>query len=92
MADVSYIILLATVFGVAAWIGNRLYWLYVNSYKANLALQAQFPRVPGSLIAGNATMAEFGSQYAYLWFTDILKRYGRSVACRLLTRPVGLNV
>eukprot|EP00884_Botryococcus_braunii_P015488 jgi/Botrbrau1/2622/Bobra.145_1s0040.1 len=55
------------------------------------ALKAQFPSPPGSLVVGHATSDLFGSPQAFLKFTETLKKYGKTVAVRLVNKPVVLT-
>lgn len=54
------------------------------------SLLDQFPSPPvGSWILGHATNSMLGSTQAHRWFAEILLTHGKTVALRLLNRPVG---
>jgi hypothetical protein len=89
MAGLALTFLSTSAILVAVWLAGVLYRFVKNFYRIQSALQAQFPSPPGAFFAGHATPAAFGSSKAFLSMTDLLMKHGKTIATRLVHKPVG---
>eukprot|EP00884_Botryococcus_braunii_P008882 jgi/Botrbrau1/17996/Bobra.0713s0003.1 len=91
MVEAVSAVALTSVVIIAAWLGKKLFDYCFEIYKVHSTIQAQFPYPPGSLLVGHATPEIFGSPRPYLAFTELFKKYGKTIACRVLQKPMVLT-
>eukprot|EP00884_Botryococcus_braunii_P008880 jgi/Botrbrau1/17994/Bobra.0713s0001.1 len=91
MAQAVSVVALTSVVITAVWLGRKLFIYCLDLYRIHWILQTQFPCPPGSLLLGHATPELFGSRRPYLQYTEVLKKYGRTVTCRVAHQPIVLT-
>eukprot|EP00884_Botryococcus_braunii_P015491 jgi/Botrbrau1/2625/Bobra.145_1s0043.1 len=87
MAESGYALIWTSVLILTALLLRTVFRIQLAMSK----LKSQFPSPPGSLVAGHATPDLFGSPQAYLKFTAILEQFGKTVALRLVGKPLVLT-